>query len=266
MSSKIRSSFELKGKNYVVTGGAQGIGFALTKGIAEMGGNVAVLDLQDKTTDEFAKLVDESGVKLFYFQTDVANEDSLRAAFRGAVDALGSVDGLVTSAGIALEKAFSKHTWADVNRILQINVAGTFFATQLFAEQVEKQGTGGSVVLIASITSHTVLPSHRFSAYSASKGAVRMLSTVLSNELAPLNIRVNSISPGFIDTAQTKFVRDSNAKIADLMFNAPPLRRIGTTDDLVGSVVYLLSDASSYTTGTDIAITGGLHIGRQIDT
>ncbi|KAH8707118.1 short chain dehydrogenase [Phaeosphaeriaceae sp. PMI808] len=266
MASKVRASFELKGRNYVVTGGAQGIGLALTRAIAEMGGNVAVLDLQDKPFNEFAQLADEHKVKIPYFRADVANEGSLRSAFQSAVEALGSVDGLVTSAGIALEKPFAKHTWDEVNKILQVNVTGTYFSTQLFAEQVEKQGTGGSAVLIASITSHTVLPSHRMSAYSASKGAVRMLSLALSTELAPLGIRVNSVSPGFIDTEQTKFVRDSNAKIADLMFNAPPLKRIGTTDDLVGSVVYLLSDASSYTTGTDIAITGGLHVGRQIDT
>lgn len=104
------------------------------------------------------------------------------------------------------------------------------------------------------------------SAYSASKGAVKMLSLALSTELAPYGIRVNSISPGFIDTEQTKVVRESNAKIADLMYNAPPLKRIGTTDDLTGAVIYLLSDASSYTTGTDVVVTGGLHVGRQIDT
>ncbi|EMD88351.1 hypothetical protein COCC4DRAFT_149622 [Bipolaris maydis ATCC 48331] len=266
MASKVRASFELTGRNYVVTGGAQGIGLALTKGIAEMGGNVAVLDLQDKPLDHFAQLAKDTGVKIPYFRADVADESSLKKAFADAVQSLGSVDGLVTSAGIALEKPFAKTTAAEVNKILQVNVTGTYTATQLFAEQIEKQGTGGSAVLIASITSHTVLPSHRMSAYSASKGAVRQLSQVLSTELAPLGIRVNSISPGFIDTEQTKFVRDHNPKIAELMFNAPPLKRIGTTDDLVGSVVYLLSDASSYTTGTDIAITGGLHIGRQIDT
>ncbi|ORY04274.1 putative short-chain dehydrogenase [Clohesyomyces aquaticus] len=252
MASKVRASFERTGRNYIVTGGAQGIGLALTQAIAEMGGNVAILDLQDKPLNHFSQLANTHGVKLPYFRADVANERSFKVAFKGAVEALGSVDSLMTSAGIALEKPFGKHTWDEVNKILE--VTGTFMATQLFAEQVEKQGKGGSAVLIASITSHTVLPSHRMSAYPASK------------ELAPLGIRVNSISPGFIDTEQTKFVRDHNAKIADLMFNAPPLKRIGTTDDLVGSVVYLLSDASSYTTGTDIAITGALHVGRQIDT
>jgi sorbose reductase len=130
---------------------------------------------------------------------------------------------------------------------------------------MKKQGRGGSLVLIASITSHTVLPHHRMSAYSATKGAVKMLSESLAVEIAEHNIRCNTISPGFIDTEMTKAVRDVNPTIAKIMFSAPPLRRIGTPGDLVGAVLYLLSDLSTYTTGTDIAITGGLHVGR-IDT
>ena len=228
MASNVRASFELKGRNYIVTGGAQGIGLALCRAIAEMGGNVAILDMQDEPKEETKRLAEATGQKIAYFQADVTSETSLKSAFQSAIDALGSVHGLVTSAGIALEKPFAQHTWKEVNKIQEVNVSGTYFSTQLFAEQIAKQGTGGSAVLVASITSHTVLPSHRMSAYSASKGAVRMLSQVLSTELAPLGIRVNSISPGFIDTEQTKVVRESNAKIAHLMFNAPPLKRIGT--------------------------------------
>lgn len=130
---------------------------------------------------------------------------------------------------------------------------------------MKKQGQGGSLVLIASITAHTVLPHHRMSAYSASKGAVKMLSESLAVELAEYNIRANTLSPGFIDTEMTQKARDASPVIKETMFSAPPLRRIGTPGDLVGAVLYLFSDLSTYTTGTDIAITGGLHIGR-IDT
>lgn len=125
MASKVRASFELTGRNYIVTGGAQGIGLALTQGIAEMGGNVAVLDLQDKPLDHFAPLAKEKNVKITYFRADVADENSLRTAFQEAVSSLGTVDGLVTSAGIALEKSFSKHSCQEVNRILQVNVSFT---------------------------------------------------------------------------------------------------------------------------------------------
>lgn len=144
-------------------------------------------------------------------------------------------------------------------------MTGTYFSAQLVAEQFKKQGTGGSIVLIASITSHTVLPQHRMSAYSASKGAVRMLSEALAVELAAHNIRVNSISPGFIDTEMTQEVRNANPHMTDIMTKTPPLKRIGTRDDLLGAAVYLLSDASSYTTAGDIAITGGLHVQMALD-
>lgn len=89
-----------------------------------------------------------------------------------------------------------------------------------------------------------------------------MLSESLAVELAEDNIRVNTLSPGFIDTEMTRQARDANPAIQEIMFSAPPLRRIGTPDDLVGAALYLLSDLSTYTTGTDIAVTGGLHIGR----
>ena len=128
MTSKVRASFELTGRNYVVTGGAQGIGLALTKAIAEMGANVAVLDLQEKPLDHFAQLGKETGVKIPYFRADVADESSLKKAFADAVQSLGRVDGLVTSAGIALEKPFAKTTCAEVNKILQINVSLCFLS------------------------------------------------------------------------------------------------------------------------------------------
>lgn len=145
-------------------------------------------------------------------------------------------------------------------------VLGTFFTAQLVAKQLQKQKTPGSIVIVASITSHTVLPRYRMAAYNASKGAVRMLSEALAVELAPHMIRVNSVSPGFIDSEQTRIVRDvKSAEDSSVMDTHPPLKRIGTVNDISGAVIYLLSDASSYTTGADIPITGGLHIGR-IDT
>lgn len=123
MATKARASFELKGRNYIVTGGAQGIGLALTHTIAEMGGNVAVLDIQNKPFDEFTRFSEETGVKVAYFRADVTKEADLKTSFCGAVETLGSVDGLVTSAGIALEKPFTEHTWEEVNKILQVNVS-----------------------------------------------------------------------------------------------------------------------------------------------
>lgn len=103
----------------------------------------------------------------------------------------------MTAAGIALDKPFLNQQWDEVKRLLDINVNGTFFATQAAAKHMIQQGDGGSIVMIASVCASVTLPGHKLSAYHASKGAVKMLSTALAVELAPHGIRTNSISPGY---------------------------------------------------------------------
>ncbi|CEJ61469.1 hypothetical protein PMG11_10002 [Penicillium brasilianum] len=203
--------FDLKNRNFIVTGGGQGIGFGVVRAIAEYGGNIAVLDIRDQPIDEYDSLATEFGVKTTYIKTDVSNEESLTSSFTKAPDFLGSVHGAFTSAGIAIDKPFVEQTWAEAQRIQDIND------------------------------------------FDRSIGV----------ELASHGIRVNSISPGFIASEQTRVVRDRKSpEDSAIMDIAPPLGRIGNFNDLTGAVIYLLSDASAYTTGADIPITGGLHIGR----
>lgn len=117
--------FELRGRNYVVTGGAQGIGFALTRAICEMGGNVAVMDIQEKPVDEaeWKNLSQKFGAKTLYIQTDVTKQESLNSSFEKAIKELGSLDGLVPAAGIAIDKPFIDQTWEEFTRIQEINVS-----------------------------------------------------------------------------------------------------------------------------------------------
>ena len=145
--------------------------------------------------------------------------------------------------------------------LTETQVLGTFFSAQLAAKQMLKQGSGGSIVMIASICSHQVAPGHHLSAYHASKAGVAMLSRAIGVELAPWGIRCNTVSPGYIESDMTRALRKQYPHLVTLMNEAPPMKRIGQTSDLVGAVAYLLSDASKYTTGTDIVITGGLHVG-----
>ncbi|KAG9657813.1 NAD(P)-binding protein, partial [Aureobasidium melanogenum] len=258
----VRPMFELKGRNYIVTGGAQGIGFAATRVICEMGGNVAVLDIQSKPVDDFAILSSKYGTKTVYIQTDVTKQDSLNESFAEALEVLGTIDGCVPAAGIAIDKAFVDQTWEEFTRIQEINVRGTFFIVQLVAKQIIKQGSKGSIVMIASQSSHIGLPGYRMAAYNASKGGVLMLSKALAVELAKHNIRVNTISPGFVDSDMTRNVRASKSKReGDQMWLAPPLRQLSTQNDLTAAIIYLLSDGSRHTTAADIQITGGLHAG-----
>jgi len=258
----IRPAFELTGRNFVVTGGAQGIGFAAAHTICEFGGNVAVLDIQDKPVEDLHGLESKFGVKTFYIQTDVTKQDSLTSAIAQAVEKLGSIDGLVPAAGIAIDKPFIDQTWEEFTRIQEINQRGVFFTVQLVAKQMLKQGKGGSIVLLASQVAHVAIPGHRMSAYNMSKGGILMLMKALAVELAPHNIRVNSISPGFVDSDMLQNVRAGKTPHeAEQMEISPPMKRLSNQNDLTGSMIYLLSDAARFTTAADIPITGGLHAG-----
>lgn len=118
----VRPMFELKGRNFVVTGGAQGIGFAITRAICEMGGNVAVWDIQKEPVSEFNTLGSQFGAKTMYIQTDVSSQESLSAAFETTIREMKTLHGCVPAAGIAIDKPFVDQTWEEYNRIQDINV------------------------------------------------------------------------------------------------------------------------------------------------
>lgn len=119
----VRPMFELKGRNYLITGGAQGIGFAAARAICEMGGNIAVLDIQERPTAEFEELSSKFGVKTSYHQTDLTQQESLNSGFVKALESLGGqIDGCVPAAGIAIDKPFVEQTWEEFTRIQEINV------------------------------------------------------------------------------------------------------------------------------------------------
>jgi NADPH:quinone reductase-like Zn-dependent oxidoreductase len=128
-TNNLASRFGVTGRNYIVTGGAQGIGFATVKAIAEAGGNVVAVDIKENPSPELLKLADTFRVKVKYIQADVTKEPSLKAAFQGAIDLLGGIDGCVTCAGIAIEKPFEEHTFDEVRNILDINVSHILHAS-----------------------------------------------------------------------------------------------------------------------------------------
>ncbi|KAL2827247.1 putative short-chain dehydrogenase [Aspergillus pseudoustus] len=258
----LKNRFSLAGKSYIVTGGGRGIGYAAARAIAEVGGNVSILDQARSPVRDFASLASEFGVKTKYIRTDITQEASVSRAFEETMADFGRLDGCVTAAGICPEGDFTEHTLADVKRCFDVNITGTFLAAQQTTKALLAQNTPGSIVMIASISGSSVNPGVKLSAYSASKGAVRMLCTELGVELAPAQIRVNAISPGYIDTELLAPLKAAQPKRIDLMQNEPPMKRIGNRNDLTPAVVYLLSEASSYMTGSEIVIAGGVNCGR----
>lgn len=119
----VRPKFMLTGKRFIITGGAGGIGFATARAICEMGGNVAILDIQDTPAEEYSMLASKYGVKTTYIKTDVTKEASLNSSFEAAFEFLGGVDGLVPCAGIAIDKPFIEQSWDEMSRIQDINVS-----------------------------------------------------------------------------------------------------------------------------------------------
>ncbi|KAF4945405.1 hypothetical protein FSARC_14431 [Fusarium sarcochroum] len=195
-------------------------------------------------------------------RSDVTKLEQLTEIFDTIIKDFGRIDNCITAAGIVLDKPFLDHEWEESSRIFNVNVMGTFFCAQLAAKAMRKANRGGSIVMIASVAAHNALPSRTMSAYSASKGAITALTRSLAVELAQFGIRVNSVSPGFIATEMVTDVSRKDAKLWKIFNDSPPLRRVGTTEEMKGSVGYLLSDAAAYTTGTDVVVDGGLVCGR----
>ncbi|PGH09119.1 hypothetical protein GX51_00873 [Blastomyces parvus] len=257
LGASIASKLSLDGKVTVITGGTRGVGLALAEATAGLGSEVALLDIMEPQVD-INKLQSQYGKRIKYFKADVTQKGSLENAFSAATKEFGHIDNCVTAAGLALDKPFLEYGWEESRRVLDINVIGSFFSAQLAARQMMQQGTGGSIVMISSMAGHCAMPSQRVSMYGASKAAINLLGKSLGVEMAPHNIRVNTLSPGYIATEMTGGLTE----LEETVNRIPPLGRIGQQDDLTMAVAYLLSEGASYTTGADIPVTGGLHNGR----
>ncbi|UPL00215.1 hypothetical protein LCI18_011149 [Fusarium solani-melongenae] len=248
---KVTDRFDLSGKNFLITGGGGGIGFACAKAIAQLGGGVAIIDTAPKPTAEFDTLGERYGVKTSYVRGDVTNQESLEDAFAKSVQTVGQLHGGLTAAGIVMDTPFLQADWEVTQR--------TF---NLLAQHLVETKTPGSIVTIASINAQGLyVPVQPKSAYNASKAAIKGLMGPLAGELGQYGIRVNCISPGAIQTPLLARLEGEKRAILDWYRDGSPLQRLGVPEDLTPMVCYLLSDAAAFTTGADMLVTGGLHAG-----
>jgi len=202
---------------------------------------------------------------------DISKKESLESGFSKALEALGgTLNGCVTVAGIGTDKPFLEHTWDDFNRVVAVNQAGTFFTAQLAVRQFllqpqcNESSARGSIVLVASSTAAHAAPGHMLTAYGGTKGFVKSFKTQLAHEVAAKGIRVNSISPGYVETEMNLSLAKVRPDVAYYFKEATPMKRIGQTKDLKAGLVYLLSDGASYVTGIDLTIDGGLSAGTGL--
>ncbi len=244
--------FSLAGKVTVVTGGRQGIGKVVSHQLAEQGSDVVIVDKAD-ATEVAAEIAAKHGVRTMAVSCDVTDPDGVARTVDRAAAEMGTLDLLFNNAGICLHKPALDCTPTDFTTVVNVNLNGIFFVAQAFARYLVAQGKPGNIVNTASMSATIVNTPQGQASYNASKAGVRHLTKSLAVEWAPLGIRVNSISPGYMNTEMTGNVREDWRQ---LWTDQIPFKRMGNPDELAGAVIYLLSNASTYTSGADLIIDG----------
>jgi NAD(P)-dependent dehydrogenase (short-subunit alcohol dehydrogenase family) len=246
----------LKDKVAVITGGAglNGLGYATARQMAAQGAKVTILDLARAEPATAAARLGEGHVGLV---ADVTDKASCEAAAAQVLKALGRIDILVNNAGITQPVKTLEITGADYDRILDVSLRGTLYMSQAVLPAMSAQHSG-SIVCISSVSAQRGGGIFGGPHYSAAKAGVLGLARAMAREFGPDNIRVNSITPGLIETdiTQGKLSPEKKAEIAETI----PLARLGRADDVAGACVFLASDLSAYCTGITLDVNGGMLI------
>jgi NAD(P)-dependent dehydrogenase (short-subunit alcohol dehydrogenase family) len=246
-------TFSLQGRKALVTGASRGIGEALAVGLARFGADVAIAAREPARLGSCAAAIEAQGRQAVKLALDVRQPESAREAVAGAAEALGGLDILVNNAGteeVCPSLEVEEALW---DRIVDTNLKGAFFVAQAAAWYM-KAGRGGTIVNVCSLTSAVGVPTAV--PYGSSKSGLLGMTRALAAEWAPLGIRVNGIGPGYFRTELTEaFYRDEGW--ARTMLAKIPAGRFGDLRDLVGTTVFLCSDAARYVTGQILYVDGG---------
>jgi len=239
----------------VVTGGASGIGRASALAFAGEGATaVVVADLREEPREGGEPTVDlvrRLGVAASFVRCDVADPADLAAAVERAEE-YGGISVMVNDAGIARTEAFLEVREADYDRMMAVNVKGTYFGAQAAARAMVRHGRGGAIVNVSSVGG--LVGAGAFPTYAASKGAVRLLTLSLAECLGPMGIRVNAVYPGIVDTEMT---RTDISAAGQTPASAIPLGRRGVPSDIAAAVVWLASPLAGYVNGGSLIVDGG---------
>ncbi|KII88734.1 hypothetical protein PLICRDRAFT_54562 [Plicaturopsis crispa FD-325 SS-3] len=267
---KIFEEFALNDRVAIVSGGNGGLGLEMALALSEAGARaVYCLDLPKEPSEDFLRTAEyvsrfdvEEGVprRLEYRSIDVTDQQGLWALVEGIADKEQRMDVCIAAAGIL--KAHTDcltYPAAQFEKVMEVNANGALYTAQAAGRQMERFGTHGSIVLIASMSGTITNRGHAWVSYNASKSAVLQMGRSMACELGTKNIRVNTISPGHICTNMTAKYLDTNPDLLAKWSEMNPMGRIGRSDEMRGVAVWLASDASSFCTGSDIIVSGGHH-------
>jgi len=243
-------SFRLDGKRALVTGGGRGIGLAAAAALAEAGAHVTLAARTKSEIDEAAAAIRARGQQAEALQLDVTDVEAMRRA----IDAAAPFQILVNNAGMNRPALLPDVTVEDFDAIFALNVRAAFFVAQAIARRLVAAKLSGSIINVSSQMGH--VGAARRTVYCASKHAMEGFSKAMAIELAPHNIRVNSLGPTFLETPMTKPFFENKA-FRDEVLAKIKLGRLGQLDELTGAIVFLASEASSLMTGSALILDGG---------
>ena len=249
----VHNLFDITGRKALVTGAGRGIGKELALALAEAGCDVALLGLHRENLEAAATEIRQMGRQCIAIQADVSRKEQVDRAFARTAEEFGRLDICVNNAGISIQKPVEEMPEEDWDRIMDINLKGVFLCSQAAARIMIPQRSG-SIINIASISGTAVNVPQKQAVYNTSKAGVIMLSRSMAVEWAEYGVRVNSISPGYM---QTEMTLSSMAHLFPAWESLTPLGRLGKPGELRGALLLLASDASSYMTGHDLVVDGG---------
>ncbi len=264
-NNSIDKLLDLSGKTAIVTGGALGIGFGIASRFAEAGANVMIVDLKEQEAEKAASDLKSKGWKAKVIAADVSAENDVRKILGETIKSFGSVDILVNNAGIYPSIPVHQMTLADFEKVIKVNLESVFLCTKYVSEQMIEQGKGGKIINITSIDA--LHPSSvGLAHYDASKHGVWGFTKNVALELAPHKIWVNAIAPGGILTPGVENLQKNMPapkgvdmqKLMETFLSKIPMHRLGEPDEIGKVALFLASDMSSYMTGSQIIVDGGV--------
>lgn len=253
----VKELFDLSGKTAIITGGGRGLGKQMAQGLAEAGANVILCSRKVESCEEAANEFRELGVRAIAVRCDITNPVDIQETVVKAVEEFGQIDILINNSGATWGAPAAEMPLEAWEKVIDINVTGTFLMSQAVGKQMIKQG-GGKIINISSVAGlGGTDPAYMDTiGYNTSKGAVLIFTKDLAVKWGPHNIHVNAIAPGFFPTKMSKVLIERGR---DHFLEKTPIKRFGSEDDLKGAVVFLASRASDYITGETVVVDGGSH-------